>query len=229
MTGSYKNWVGIAVFFLASGLTQAATVLVPGGSWSTFTIDMDGNGQTDFAGVSTDSLNLKGTSYSDQLSSNLTGPSPATLNKLTGRWVLASTPGSVSLNGTWTGSSLLRSANNSSTTGYSYYSHLNQQSYYTLMVGNSGNSGDPVQLIAFYVDGRDYYANNANPIKFHYGVYGPITATAGSNTATVDFASLAVPEPSSAWLLTLGIAGVLAFKRRRGFGSPGASGKRSKN
>ena len=213
MTGSYKNWVGITVFFLASGLTQAATVLVPGGSWSTFTIDMDGNGQIDFAGVSTASSNLTGTSYSDQLSSTLIGPSPATLNKLTGRWVLASTPGSVSLNGTWTGSSLLRSANNSSTTGYSYYSHLNQQSYYTLMVGNSGNSGDPVQLIAFYVDGRDYYTNTANPIKFPYGVYGPLTATAGSNTATVDFASLAVPEPSAFSLLLAGAA-LLTLSRR---------------
>ena len=215
MTGSHKNWVGIAVFFLASGLTQAATVLVPGGSWSTFTIDMDGNGQIDFAGVSTASSNLTGTSYSDQLSSTLIGPSPATLNKLTGRWVLASTPGSVSLNGTWTGSSLLRSINNTSTTGFGYYSHLNQQSYYTLMVGNSGNSGDPVQLIAFYVDGRDYYANNANPIKFHYGVYGPITATAGSNTATVDFASLAVPEPSAFSLLLAGAAVLTLAQRSR--------------
>lgn len=213
MTAGYKNWVGIAVFLLASGFTQATTVLVPGGSWSTFTIDMDGNGEIDFAGVSTASSNLTGTSYSDQLSSSLIGPSPATLDKLTGRWVLASTPGSVSLNGTWTASSLLRSINNSSTTGWSYYSHLNQNSYYTLMAGNSGNSGDPVRLIAFYVDGRDYFANNANPIKFHYGVYGPITATAGSNTATVDFASLAVPEPSIASLFLLGM-GVALLKRR---------------
>ena len=214
MTAGYKNWVGIAVFLLASGFTQATTVLVPGGSWSTFTIDMDGNGQIDFAGVSTASSNLTGTSYSDQLSSSLIGPSPATLDKLTGRWVLASTPGSVSLNGTWTASSLLRSANNTSTTGYSYYSNIGQQSYYTLLAGNSGNSGNPIQLIAFYVDGRDYFTNNANPIKFHYGVYGPLTATAGSNTATVDFASLAVPEPSAFSLLVGGL-GLLAFLRRR--------------
>jgi hypothetical protein len=82
------------------------------------------------------------------------------------------------------------------------------------MVGNSGNSGDAAMLIAFYVDGRDYFANNANPIKFNYGVYGPVSATTGSNTATVDFASLAVPEPGSASLLILGLAAVLARSRR---------------
>ena len=83
------------------------------------------------------------------------------------------------------------------------------------MVGNSGLSNDPVKLIAFYVDGRDYFLNNANPIKFNYGVYEPLTATAGSNTATVDFASLAVPEPSSTSLLMAGIGGLVVLRLRR--------------
>lgn len=199
------------LFFAATAISQAATVLVPGGSWSTFTIDMDGNGQNDFVGVSTASSNLTGSFYSDTLGSSLTGPTSG-FSQYTGRWVNASTPSSVNLNGTWTVSSLIRNANNSLTTGFSFYSHLNQQSYYTLMVGNSGNSGDAVNLIAFYVDGRDYYANNANPIKFHYGVYGPLTATAGGNTATVNFTT--VPEPSAFSLLLAG-AGALALVRGR--------------
>ncbi len=198
---------------MMTSVSHAITVLVPGSSWSSFTIDMDGNGQNDFVGVSTASSNLTGTFYSDQLQSNLLGPTTG-FSQYTGRWVLASNPSSVNLNGTWTVPTLTRTLNNGSTTGFSFYSHLNQQSYYTLMVGNSGNSGDAAMLIAFYVDGRDYFANNANPIKFNYGVYGPVSATTGSNTATVDFASLAVPEPGSASLLILGLAAVLARSRR---------------
>jgi hypothetical protein len=205
-------WFGV-LFAMMTSVSHAITVLVPGSSWSSFTIDMDGNGQNDFVGVSTASSNLTGTFYSDQLQSNLLGPTTG-FSQYTGRWVLASNPSSVNLNGTWTVPTLTRTLNNGSTTGFSFYSHLNQQSYYTLMVGNSGNSGDAAMLIAFYVDGRDYFANNANPIKFNYGVYGPVSATTGSNTATVDFASLAVPEPGSASLLILGLAAVLARSRR---------------
>ncbi|NCW26635.1 MAG: PEP-CTERM sorting domain-containing protein, partial [Betaproteobacteria bacterium] len=76
-----------------------------------------------------------------------------------------------------------------------------------------GNSGDPVTLLAVYVDARDYFINNANPIKFNYGVYGPLTDAAGSNTATIDFANLTIPEPSSASLMVVGL-GVL-FRRSR--------------
>ncbi len=200
------------VLLTVTSFGQATTVLVSGGSWSTFAIDMDGNGQNDFVGVSTASSNLTGNFYSDRLGATVTGPTSG-FNQYTGRWVSTATPGSVALNGTWTVSSLARTGENLLTTGFSFYSHLNQQSYYTLMVGNSGTSGETANLIAFFVDGRDYFANNANPIKFHYGVYGPITATTGSNTATVDYTNLAVPEPSALSLLLAGL-GMLALARR---------------
>ena len=199
---------------MAASVSQATTILVPGASWATFSIDMDGNGQTDFVGVSTASSNITGNFYSDRLSSTLTGPT-FSFDQYTGRWVSAATPASVNLNGTWTVQTLLRTLDNNLTDGFSFYNNLNGQSYYTLMVGNSGFSNDPVKLIAFYVDGRDYFLNNANPIKFHYGVYEPLTATAGSNTATVDFASLSVPEPSSTSLLLAGIGGLVVLRLRK--------------
>ena len=198
------------LFFASTAISQAATVLVPGGSWSNFTIDMDGNGQIDFAGVSTASSNLTGTYYKDFLTSSVTGPS--SFNAEAGTWHAAANPGSVGINGTYTVTGLARSMQNSATSGYSFYNHMNLQSWYTLIVGNSGNSGEAANLIAFYVDGRDYYANNANPIKFNYAVYGPLTATAGGNTATVNFTT--VPEPSVFSLFLAG-AGALALFRNQ--------------
>jgi hypothetical protein len=66
------------------------------------------------------------------------------------------------------------------------------------------------------VDARDYFANNANPIKFHYGVYGPLTDAAGSNTVTVDFANLtAIPEPSALSLMVLGLGVLFRCSRKR--------------
>ncbi|NBQ65948.1 MAG: PEP-CTERM sorting domain-containing protein [Verrucomicrobia bacterium] len=102
--------------------------------------------------------------------------------------------------------------------GYGYFTFYNnqpQKSYVSLWVGNAGNSGDPVTLLAVHVDARDYIANNANPIKFHYGVYGPLTDAAGNNTVTVDFANLTIPEPSSASLMVVGLGMLFRWNRKR--------------
>jgi hypothetical protein len=201
---------------LAAGWAQSATVLVPGGSWSTFSIDMDGNGQTDFTGTNIHFGYVEGTFYSDRLNTAITGP--VSIVKERGFSVDASTPEAAGLNGTYTVTSLLRASNNMTDSGYGYFFYNNspQQSYVSLWVGNAGNSGDPVTLLAVYVDARDYFANNANPIQFHYGVYGPLTDVAGSNTATIDFANLtAIPEPSALSLLAVGLGGLFRWSRKR--------------
>jgi hypothetical protein len=201
---------------LAAGWAQAATVLVPGGSWSTFSIDMDGNGQIDFAGTNIHFGYVEGTFYSDRLNTAITGP--VSIVKERGFFVDASTPEAAGLNGTYTVTSLLRASNNMTDAGYGYFLYNNspQQSYVSLWVGNAGNSGDPVTLLGVYVDARDYFTNNANPIKFNYGVYGPLTDAAGNNTVTVDFANLtAIPEPSALSLMVVGLGGVIALRRVR--------------
>ena len=198
---------------LAAGWVQAASVLVPGGSWSTFSIDMDNDGQIDLRGTNIYYGYVEGTFYSDKLNTAITGP--VSNYKERGFYVDASTPEAAGLNGTYTVTSLLRQTNNMTDPGYGYflYDTQPQKSYVSLWVGNAGNSGDPVTLLAVYVDARDYFINNANPIKFNYGVYGPLTDAAGSNTATIDFANLTIPEPSSASLMVVGL-GVL-FRRSR--------------
>ena len=202
---------------LAAGWAQSATVLVPGGSWSTFSIDMDNDGQIDLRGTNIHFGYVEGTFYSDRLNTAITGP--VSILKERGSFVNASTPEAAGLNGTYTVSSLLRASNNMTDAGYGYFTFYNgqpQQSYVSLWVSNAGNSGDPVTLLGVHVDARDYIANNANPIKFHYGVYGPLTDAAGNNTVTVDFANLtAIPEPSALSLLAMGIGGVIALRRVR--------------
>ena len=202
---------------LAAGWAQSATVLVPGGSWSTFSIDMDNDGQIDLRGTNIHFGYVEGTFYSDRLNTAITGP--VSILKERGSFVNASTPQAAGLNGTYTVSSLLRASNNMTDAGYGYFTFYNgqpQQSYVSLWVSNAGNSGDPVTLLGVHVDARDYIANNANPIKFHYGVYGPLTDAAGNNTVTVDFANLtAIPEPSALSLLAMGIGGVIALRRVR--------------
>ena len=202
---------------LAAGWAQSATVLVPGGSWSTFSIDMDNDGQIDLRGTNIHYGYVEGTFYSDRLNTAITGP--VSIYKERGFFVDPSTPQAAGLNGTYTVSSLLRASNNMTDAGYGYFTFYNgqpQQSYVSLWVSNAGNSGDPVTLLGVHVDARDYIANNANPIKFHYGVYGPLTDAAGNNTVTVDFANLtAIPEPSALSLLAMGIGGVIALRRVR--------------
>ena len=200
---------------LAAGWAQSATVLVPGGSWSTFSIDMDNDGQIDLRGTNIHFGYVEGTFYSDRLNTAITGP--VSILKERGFFVDASTPQAAGLNGTYTVSSLLRASNNMTDSGYGYFLYNNspQQSYVSLWVGNAGNSGDPVTLLAVYVDARDYFINNANPIKFNYGVYGPLTDAAGSNTATIDFANLTIPEPSSASLMLVGLGMLFRWNRKR--------------
>ncbi len=202
---------------LATGWAHSATVLVPGGSWSTFSIDMDNDGQIDLRGTNIHHGYVEGTFYSDRLNTAITGP--VSIFKERGFYVDPSTPEAAGLNGTYTVSSLLRASNNMTDAGYGYFTFYNgqpQQSYVSLWVSNAGNSGDPVTLLGVHVDARDYIANNANPIKFHYGVYGPLTDAAGNNTVTVDFANLtAIPEPSALSLLAMGIGGVIALRRVR--------------
>jgi hypothetical protein len=200
---------------LAAGWAQSATVLVPGGSWSTFSIDMDNDGQIDLRGTNIHFGYVEGTFYSDRLNTAITGP--VSIFKERGFYVDPSTPEAAGLNGAYTVTSLLRSNNNMTDAGYGYFTFYNnqpQKSYVSLWVGNAGNSGDPITLLAVHVDARDYIANNANPIKFHYGVYGPLTDASGNNTVTVDFANLtAIPEPSALSLLAMGIGGVIALRR----------------
>jgi hypothetical protein len=200
---------------LAAGWAQSATVLVPGGSWSTFSIDMDNDGQIDLRGTNIHFGYVEGTFYSDRLNTAITGP--VSIFKERGFYVDPSTPEAAGLNGTYTVTSLLRSNNNMTDAGYGYFTFYNnqpQKSYVSLWVGNAGNSGDPITLLAVHVDARDYIANNSNPIKFHYGVYGPLTDASGNNTVTVDFANLtAIPEPSALSLLAMGIGGVIALRR----------------
>ena len=201
---------------LAAGWVQSASVLVPGASWSTFSIDMDNDGQIDLRGTNIHYGYVEGTLYSDRLNTAITGP--VSIFKERGFYVDPSTPEAAGLNGTYTVSSLLRASNNMTDAGYGYFTFYNnqpQKSYVSLWVGNAGNSGDPVTLLAVHVDARDYIANNANPIKFHYGVYGPLTDAAGNNTVTVDFANLTIPEPSSASLMVVGLGMLFRWNRKR--------------